>query len=49
MEKEDIIKHLKDNGLYIVKKSDFESLISLAGKAYDYIFICIGVNTMKKV
>ena len=35
MEKEAIIKHLKDNGLYIVKKSDFESLISLAGKAYE--------------
>ena len=35
MEKEAIIKHLKDNGLYIVKKSDFESLITLTGKAYE--------------
>ena len=36
-EKENIIKVLEDNGLYIVKQSDFESLVSLVGNAFsDY-------------
>jgi hypothetical protein len=48
MEKEAIIKHLKDNGLYIVKRSDFESLITLYGKAYEdyplYVYLYGGKN-----
>ena len=35
MEKEKIINYLKDNGLYIVKKSDFETLAIVAGNAYE--------------
>ena len=36
-ERTDLIKHLQENGLYIAKPSDFETLINVAGKAYiDY-------------
>ena len=35
--KEDLIKYLKENGLYIVKKEDFEALATMSGRAYkDY-------------
>ena len=33
-EKEELINHLKENGLYIVKKEDFESLATMSGRAY---------------
>ena len=37
LERNEIINILEENGLYIVKKSDFEDLINLAGNAYiDY-------------
>ena len=35
--KEDLIKYLKENGLYIAKKEDFEALATMSGRAYkDY-------------
>ena len=40
-EKEELIKYLKENGLYIAKKEDFESLASVSGRAYqDYPLWC---------
>ena len=36
-ERTGLIKYLKENGLYIVKPSDFETLVNVAGKSYiDY-------------
>ena len=35
MEKESILKYLKDNGLYIVQKKDFETLANVAASAYE--------------
>ena len=35
MEKESLVKYLKENGLYIVKKTDFETLANVAGSAYE--------------
>ena len=34
-EKESLIKYLEDNGLYMVKKSDFEALIEMSGRSYE--------------
>ena len=35
--KEELIKFLKENGLYIIKKEDFEALATMSGRAYkDY-------------
>ena len=34
-EKEDLINYLKENGLYIVKQTDFESLATMSGRAYE--------------
>ena len=46
MEKDKLIKYLEENGLYMVKKSDFETLANVAGKAYyDYplnVYFCGG-------
>ena len=33
-EKESLIKYLEENGLHIVKKSEFETLVNIAGEAY---------------
>ena len=34
-EKESLIKYLEQNGLYIIKKSDFEPIIEMSGRAYE--------------
>ena len=34
-EKESLIKYLEENGLYMVKKTDFEPLIEMAGRSYE--------------
>ena len=34
-EKESLIKYLEENGLYMVKKTDFEPLIEMSGRSYE--------------
>ena len=40
-EKESLIKYLEENGLHIVKKSEFETLVNIAGEAYQDYPLCV--------
>ena len=40
-EKESLIKYLEENGLHIVKKPEFETLVNIAGEAYQDYPLCV--------
>ena len=40
-EKKELEKYLEDNGLHMVKKSEFETLFNIGGKAYQDYPLCI--------
>ena len=40
-EKQALIKYLEENGLYIVKKSEFETLVNIAGESYKDYPLCV--------
>ena len=51
-EKESLIKYLEENGLHIVKKSEFETLVNIAGEAYQvtlYVYISVEENMTQRI
>ena len=50
-EKESLIKYLEENGLHIVKKSEFETLVNIAGdtRITLYVYISVEENMTQRI
>ena len=48
-EKKELEKYLEDNGLHMVKKSEFETLFNVLIKIILYVFILVEVYMMKRI